>query len=102
MYNEKFTHEVSRRLRGLFGTSKLGMPIPPIERHRLEGFMQAGIFLGLSSKAELAQLMEEIHFDIFGKTIAEHRAQAPLSWVFEEVDYSLYESPAYERTHQES
>ncbi|WOX07085.1 hypothetical protein [Microbulbifer pacificus] len=102
MQQEKFTQEVSRRLRGLFGSSKLGFPIPPIERHRLEGFMQAGIFLGLSSKAELAQLMEDIHVDIFGKTIAERKAQAPLSWVFEEVDYSHYESPAYERTRQES
>ncbi|WP_066959380.1 hypothetical protein [Microbulbifer sp. Q7] len=97
MKQETFIPEVSRRLRQLFSTSKLGMAIPPSERHRLEGFMQAGIFLGLSSKAELAELMEGIHLEVFGKTIAERKAEAPSSWVFEEVDYALYETPTYQR-----
>ncbi|MBY6190040.1 hypothetical protein KUV22_06360 [Microbulbifer agarilyticus] len=97
MQQEKFTQEVARRLRQLFANSKLGMQIPVVERHRLEGFMQAGIYLGLNSKAELANLMEEIHIEVFGKTIAEHKAEAPHAWVFEEIDYSPYETPAYVR-----
>ncbi|MCA0899751.1 hypothetical protein [Microbulbifer agarilyticus] len=97
MQQEKFTQEVARRLRQLFANSKLGMQIPVVERHRLEGFMQAGIYLGLNSKAELAQLMEEIHIEVFGNTIAEHKAEAPHAWVFEEIDYGPYETPAYVR-----
>nr|WP_010133333.1 hypothetical protein [Microbulbifer agarilyticus] len=97
MQQEKFIEEVARRLRQLFTNSKLGMQIPVVERHRLEGFMQAGIFFGLNSKTELAQLMEEIHIEVFGKTIAERKAHAPHAWVFEEIDYRPYETPTYVR-----
>ncbi|AQQ66522.1 hypothetical protein Mag101_01815 [Microbulbifer agarilyticus] len=96
-FTEKFAEEVARRLRQLFANSKLGMQIPVVERHRLEGFMQAGIYLGINSKTELAQLMEEIHIEVFGKTIAEHKAEAPNAWVFEEIDYRQFDTPAYER-----
>ncbi|WGL15044.1 hypothetical protein PVT68_09650 [Microbulbifer bruguierae] len=97
-----FLNEVERRLALLFKASQSGYPIPAIERHRLEGFMQAGIFLGLSSKADLAQLMERIHLEIFGKTLAERKQQPPASWIFAEVDYSQYESPSYVRTRSET
>ncbi|WP_299597443.1 hypothetical protein [uncultured Microbulbifer sp.] len=98
MQQDKFIQQVSRRLHRLFTNSKLGVRIPPVERHRLEGFMQAGVFFGFSSKNELAEMIENIHIDVFGKTIAERKAEAPASWIFEEVDYSQYDSPTYERS----
>lgn len=95
---ETFIAEVTRRMQRMFAASKQGYRTAAVERHRLEGFMNAGIFMGLCTNSELAQRMEAIHFEVFGKTIADRKSGASLSWIYEEAtDYSAYESPTFER-----
>jgi len=59
--------------------------------------MQAGVFLGLVSNTELSEVMETIHLSIFNQTIAERRSDQSASWKDEQIDYSRYDLPAYER-----
>ncbi|MCK7598933.1 hypothetical protein M0G74_16790 [Microbulbifer sp. CAU 1566] len=92
-----FLNEVERRFTQLFKASKGGYAIPPAERHRLQGFMQAGVFMNLCNRSELNAIMEKTHLAIFRKTIEERKLDTPVSWIYEETDYSLYETPAYER-----
>ena len=46
---------------------------------------------------ELAELIEHVHRDVTGMTIKERMARKGASYRDEEIDYSQYESPAYER-----
>ncbi|WP_237066725.1 hypothetical protein [Microbulbifer guangxiensis] len=92
-----FLSEVEARLLRLFSCSKSGYRISPQERHRLEGFMQAGVFLGLTDNSALGVLMERCHQTVFNKSIAERRAENPINAGYERIDYSPYEQPAYTR-----
>ena len=38
-------------------------------RNKLDGFMQAGIVIGIASKKELQDVIDKEHMDIFGNTI---------------------------------
>jgi len=49
MNKEKFLSEVTNRLSRQFHASKEGYRIADSERHRLEGFIQAGIFLQIAT-----------------------------------------------------
>ena len=95
---QPFLDEVSRRLTALFRANQQGVKPSPQERHRLEGFMQAGVFMELTSNQELSELMERIHQQVFGLSIAERRQQQQSRWPEEEIDFSRYEQPAYQRT----
>ena len=94
---EDYLHEVENRLVRMFRASRDGHKAAPEERHRLEGFMQAGAFLGLAASDELKSLMNQVHVDVFGKTIQERQSEQSTPKVPENIDYSKYEQPAYER-----
>jgi len=97
MNKDKYLNEVEKRLNQIFTASKEGYKASPVERHRLEGFMAAGVFMGLVTNAELAKVMNDIHVRLFGKTIQQRKAELPSSWQEEGIDYSSYEQPTFER-----
>ncbi len=100
MRNRKeYLDEVRRRLLLMFRASRDGHKASPPERHRLEGFMQAGSFFGLATSKELKKLMEEVHCEVFGQTIKERQASTNSTWVAEQIDYSEYDSPSFDRSH---
>jgi len=97
MNRERYLNEVEKRLSRLFSASKEGYKAAPAERHRLEGFMAAGVFMGLVTNAKLAKVMNDIHVRLFGKTIEQRKAEIPGSWQEEGIDYSFYDQPTFER-----
>ena len=50
---DRFKNEVERRFTAMFKASKEGFKAPDIERQRLAGFIQTGVFLGLATNAEM-------------------------------------------------
>ena len=97
MGKDDFLAEVNERLTKLFRASKEGYKIPNIDRHRLEGFMQAGIFMKIATPAEMSALMEDVHYSIFGKTMRERRSEKSTTWSDIEIDYDKFDSPTYLR-----
>ena len=97
MNREIYINEVEKRLNQLFSASKDGYKASPVERHRLEGFMRAGVFMCVVSSDDMAQLMHSCHFSVFGKTIEQRKSELSTKWQDEAIDYSHYEQPAYER-----
>ncbi|WP_062266708.1 hypothetical protein [Endozoicomonas arenosclerae] len=93
MDKKQFITEIERRLRELFSASKRSQRLPSSVKHRCEGFMHAGVFMGLVTNDELETLMEQIHLDIFGKTIEQAKRDKAYLWQEEVTDYSLYDSP---------
>jgi len=97
MNRENYLNEVEKRLNRIFTASKEGYKVSPVERHRLEGFMAAGVFMGLVTNAELAKVMNDIHVRLFGKTIQQRKSELPGSWQEEGIDYSFYDQPTFVR-----
>lgn len=93
---QQFVSEVQTRLRKRFSASKEGYSLPDMDRLRLEGFMACGVFLGLVTRPEMAVIMEDVHQQVFGQSIAERRAKMS-ELPMEDIDYSQYDAPAYIR-----
>ncbi len=92
-----FKKEVEKRFQRLFKASKDGYKLPDMERHRLAGFIQAGVFLNLTSNAEMQALMDAVHVSVFGQTISERQESLSITWNDEGVDYSHFDQPTFER-----
>jgi hypothetical protein len=97
MDKSDYLAEISKQLIKMFRASKEGYKIPDIDRHRLEGFMQAGNFLEVSTSAEMAELLEDVHYSIFGKTIQERKSEKTASWPDFDINYDKFDSPTYLR-----
>ena len=95
--NQTFLNEVEKRLTRLFKASREGYKSLDSERHRLEGFINAGVFLGLTTNAEIRQLMERTHQSVFKQSIEERRNQQSTSWSAESINYDYYDIPTFER-----
>ena len=98
MDKQKFLTEVEARLTELFSASKRSQKLPAFVKHRCEGFMHAGVFMGLVTNDELQALMERIHLDICGKTIEQTKQDKAHIWNEEVTDYSLYDAPPKTRS----
>jgi len=97
MNRETYLLEVEKRLNNMFCAAKDGYKAPAIERHRLEGFMQAGVFMGLVNNAELGKLMKDTHKSAYGMSIEEPRTKNQTTYQDDLIEYSQYDQPAYER-----
>ncbi|GMQ55099.1 hypothetical protein [Halopseudomonas aestusnigri] len=97
MTADQYLSEIEQRLRKHFSASRDGYKLPDQDRHRLEGFMQGAVFMGFATSQQLADLMERVHFSVFGKTIAERRESSASLWQQATIDYNHYDQPAYER-----
>lgn len=73
MLKEKFLNELRAQLRDAFQAAKAGRPVSAADKHRCEGFMQAGEFLGLVTDEELASLINSVHISVYGQSILEKR-----------------------------
>ncbi len=97
MDKNEYLSEVNKRLTKLFKASKEGCKIPDIDRHRLEGFLHAGIFMKIATPAEMSALMEDVHYSIFGKSIKERKSEKSTGWSDIEIDYDKFDSPTFLR-----
>ena len=66
-------------------------------RNKLDGFMQAGIVIGIASKKELQDVIDKEHMDIFGITIKQRRAELKLEKKENEIDWDIYDTPTIHR-----
>ncbi|MDO6693172.1 hypothetical protein Q4574_07735 [Aliiglaciecola sp. 3_MG-2023] len=68
------------------------------QKHRTEGFIQAGKALGLLSHSEATELMEKAHHQVFGESIKSRKSRkANLKEAIEQGDTDFINIPACER-----
>jgi len=72
-----------------FGKSEL--------KSEIKGFLEAGIKSHLVKTETVKQLIDEEHLSAFGISLEERRARRKLGLEAEPVDWSIYDSPAFER-----
>lgn len=68
-------------------------------RLRTQGFIHAGELLALCSRTEVQQLMEQVHKDVFGVSIAERKPKEKTrrQQALKLGDYDYFDEPAFNR-----
>tara|TARA_R110001583_G_scaffold179730_3_gene336637 strand:+ start:660 stop:977 length:318 start_codon:yes stop_codon:yes gene_type:complete len=97
MNRDKFIHYVKNNLHQQFSAGKAGHKSSDQERNRLEGYMHAGIHIGLVTKQELNELMESVHQTVFYMTTQERLDKQTIRWQPSIIDYNHYDIPTVMR-----
>ncbi len=97
MEKDKYLIEIRRQLNSFYRQVKAGHLPAPLTRHRIEGFMQAGIFLGLYTCKERDELLGAVHRDVFGVSVAIRQEQLSHLWQRDGKDYSEFDTPTWNR-----
>ena len=97
MNKERFITEVTNRLTKLFRASKEGYKVSEAERHRLEGFIHAGIFMQVVTSNEMSLLLGNLHYSILGNTIQGRKSEKTASWSDFDINYDNFDSPTFLR-----
>lgn len=95
--------EIEKRLFNMFSASKQGIKATAMEKHRLQGFMQAGVYLKIQTLEEQQALIEMVHLKVHGKTITQRSQELARRGIRPDtsIDYSYYDSPAHQRQSSE-
>lgn len=97
MNKEAFQKECKRQLTNYFQLlhkNKLDTEL----KQRVQGFMNAGEFLGVITRGEAIQLMDEAHFAVFGMTNEQRKTRkAEIKAVRSDQEASIFDIPAVER-----
>jgi len=68
------------------------------QKHRTEGFLQAGKFTGMITDEEAISLMEKAHYEIFSEAIESRKSRKiNLKAAIAQGDDEYIDIPAYER-----
>jgi len=97
MGKEQFFSEVRNQYHLICVNIKNGNGPSELEKGRFEGFMRAGIVLNVTSKRDLEQLLEDVHYKVFGQSIAERKKARGPGLADDDIDYGQFDRPAIER-----
>ena len=62
-------------------------------KNRLDGFMNAGIVIGIVSNAAVKEIVDDVHMKVFGMTIKQRSVELKLGSKATDVDWDLYDTP---------
>lgn len=98
LQQDLFLITLEAQFRDLFQTSKAGKD-NSVQRLRAQGFIHAGELLQLCSRQQVQQLMEKVHLEVFGISIADRKpsAQARRQQALQLGDYDYFDEPAFNR-----
>ena len=97
LHKDKFINEVKHCLKTIFNSSKEGYRVLNVEKHRVEGFMQAGVFLEIVTNDELHDVMQNVHMSVFEMSIEARQKINEIKWNDDQIDYGGYEIPSFLR-----
>ena len=66
-------------------------------KNRLDGFIHAGLVIGIASNAEIKDIVEKVHMNVFGMTIKQRGVELKLGGKVAEVNWDLYDTPTIHR-----
>lgn len=101
LQQDVFLMTLESQFRNLFQASKAGKDNHE-QRLRAQGFIHAGELLQLCSRQQVQQLMEKVHLEVFGVSIAERKPspQVRRQQALQLSDYAYFEEPAFNRLSQ--
>ncbi|NIB39083.1 hypothetical protein HBA55_05770 [Pseudomaricurvus alkylphenolicus] len=93
---ENYLNALSERLTRFYQDIQVKDKLDDIEKHRIEAFIEAALVSGLAAKDELQDVIDAVHFSVFGRTL-EEQAQYRKETMAASGDYSMFDKPAWVR-----
>ena len=93
----KFERECIRRLTRFYRAQETLSDQKSTDESEIKGFMQAGVFLNITSTEDLGKLIEKVRQDVFGEGRDQRRKRSRPDDLTKEIDFSIYERPTWER-----
>ncbi|GAA0426549.1 hypothetical protein GCM10009133_38900 [Cocleimonas flava] len=75
---EKFLKNLEAQLRESMTVARAGGKIADADKHRCEGFMQAGVELELVTDEDIQELIKAVHVSVYGESITARRGKEKL------------------------
>jgi hypothetical protein len=72
---KKFLKNLEAQLRESMTAARAGEKISAADKYRCEGFMQAGVELGLVTDEEIQELIKAVHVSVYGESIKARRGK---------------------------
>lgn len=94
---KKFTDELQRQITRICRSSKEGYKTAAVDRHRLEGFIHAGVFLGLTTNQAAKALFDDTYLSITGNSLNQTNKRSGGAIMLELPDYDKFDTPTYLR-----
>lgn len=96
MNKEDYIKQLRDQAKRIYVQMKAGYRINDSDRYRSEGFINAGIVLGVITREEAKLILEELHQQVIGVSTQQRKAQSKEDWN-EPRDYTSYDSPPFTR-----
>ena len=93
----QYLKQITDHLTEFYGTKDIKSK--PYERlkNRLDGFIQAGLLVGLLTKVELQKLIDLEHMNAFGMTRKQRQAESQIDTSDTKVNWDVYDTPTIHR-----
>jgi hypothetical protein len=92
-----YLKQLTDHLTELYGTKDVKSKSYGRLKIRLDGFIEAGLLIGIVQKDELQKLIDAEHMAKFGMTRKQRRAESKLAKEETAVDWGVYDPPAIHR-----
>ncbi len=96
---DRLKEELDRRWRRMFGALADGSDVPPSQRLRTEGLMEAAVLLDLAGEEDLLAAMDACYEEAFGRAMADDFGP---DWVqfypFPQIPAVMRRAPVYPST----
>ena len=97
MDKEKLVGSWLHQLREVFELAKVGTPSDK-KKYRTEGFLHAMRLSGIVCDDEINQLIEALHYDVFGESVRDRKQKKAALNALKQTDQDAYYAiPAIER-----
>ena len=93
----QYLKQIKEYLSEVYGTKDVNSKPYMRLKNRLDGFIEAGLIVGLVSRDELQEIIDAEHMTVFGMTRKQRRAESKLTTEETEVDWGFYDTPAISR-----
>ena len=93
----KYLNATKELLRQLYSIEDNNSDSYERTKNKLDGFIQAGIVIGITDKKELQDIFDKEHMDAFGISIKQRRAELKLEKKESEIDWDIYDTPTIHR-----
>lgn len=93
----EFTEELQRQITRICRISKEGYKTSAVDRHRLEGFIHAGVFLGLTTNETAKALLEETYLSVIGEPLSQASTKGAEAMSVGLHDYGRFDTPTFIR-----
>jgi hypothetical protein len=93
----RYLEQAKEHLVKLYGIENVKSQVYHQLKSRLDGFIEAGLVVGIVDNRELQNLIDAAHINAFGMTRKQRQAESKLDMRDTKVNWGIYDTPTIHR-----